>query len=65
MERRGGAGATHPSGVSATADAALVAPAPTQHVSRKYRTRIFHLSALEINRISSTSIAGSYRNQDR
>jgi len=28
MERRGGAGATHPSGVSATADAALVAPAP-------------------------------------
>jgi len=35
-------GATHPSGVSATAEAALVAPAPTQHVSRKYRTRIFH-----------------------
>jgi hypothetical protein len=37
-----GAGATHPSGVSATADAALVAPAPTHQVSRKYRTRIFH-----------------------
>ena len=28
MESRGGAGATHPSVVSATADAALVAPAP-------------------------------------
>jgi hypothetical protein len=59
-----GVGATHPSGVSATADAALVAPAPAHHVSRKYLTRIFHASVLDTNRINSGSIADLYRNRD-
>lgn len=45
--------------------AALVAPASARNVSRKYRLRIFHRSALDTSQIKSASIADPYRNRDR